>query len=90
VNTVLGLAAAASGAALIALSAAAQRYHSRRFREHFEAIERLAGEDSDALSREIERFHEDRTVDRSVGLMALGYPVGFVLLAGGLLWAALG
>lgn len=77
----------AVGALCVLVGVAADRYHTRAFRTHQKRLRHHAAKgDEDAVSAEVRRFRNDRTVDWAMRLMLMDL-AGIFLIVVGLGWA---
>lgn len=73
------------GVGLLLVARAANRYHSEKFQEHTDRLATLADHgDDQAVSREVERFANDPSVDLAITLLSWAEISWFPLLAIGL------
>lgn len=79
----LAAAFALAGTILTVAGAWANRYHSRRFKQHTSRLRRLEKTGrGDEIADEITAFYEDRWVEVAVHLMALGPMLATTCFAG--------
>lgn len=72
------------GGGLILLGIAANRYHSRRLKEHTDRLQALddTSKGRIAASREVKQFYEDRRVE-AAAQMVVAEPIGYLLVSVG-------
>lgn len=70
------------GAACVLVGTIAESYHHRQFDRHMNRIENMTKQQ--AIREEVERFHNDRTVDVAIVAIQWLKPSGILLLTMGI------
>lgn len=76
-NRTLAIVTSTTALVLFVASSWAERYHSRRYREHMDTVHAL--EDAHEVSQEVGRFATDRRLDYAEMLFQWGYHIAAAL-----------